>query len=141
MKEGIVMANKQVVIDFFTKGYNENDYDAVEKLIFDDYYDHSPACARSSADAINILKIVENSFSDMNVEIIDLIEENSKVVGQFKFSATHSTDYMGIKATNKRIEWEAIEIFRIKDGKIIESWGYWPDSEIKDKLEKLSQEK
>jgi predicted ester cyclase len=76
----------------------------------------------------------------MEVEIIDLIEENSKVVGRFKFKATHSSEYMGVKPTNRRLEWEAIEIFRIENDKIVESWGYWPDSEIKDKLIKLSQE-
>ena len=134
------MTNKEIVTEFFLKGYNENDYDVVEKLLLEEYYDHSPACARSAKDAINILKIVENMFPDMRVEIIDLIEENNKVVGRFKFSATHSSEYMGVKATNKKIEWEAIEIFRIENEKIVESWGYWPDAEIKEKLIKLSQE-
>jgi predicted ester cyclase len=134
------MGNKQIVSEFFIKGYNENDYAAVRKLLLDEYYDHSPAYARSSADAINILKIVHDIFPDMEVEIIDLIEENNKVVGRFKFKATHSSEYMGVKPTNKRLEWEAIEIFRIENDKIVESWGYWPDSEIKDKLIKLSQE-
>lgn len=135
------MTNKQIVNDFFIKGYNENDYETVQKLLMEEYYDHSPACARSSSDAINILKIVRNIFQDMRVEIIDLIEENNKVVVRVKFSATHSTEYMGVKPTNKRIEWEAIEIFRIENEKIAESWGYWPEVEIKEKLIKLSQEK
>lgn len=128
------MTNKQVVTNFFIKGYNENDYAAVRKLINENYYDHSPAGARGPSDAINILKIVENIFPDMNVEIIDLIEDGNKVAGRFNFIATHNNDYMGVKATNKRIEWEAIEIFRIENGQIIESWGYWPDIEIKNKL-------
>ncbi|MDF2819865.1 MAG: hypothetical protein K0R15_306 [Clostridiales bacterium] len=133
------MTNKQIVTEFFVKGYNENDFDAVMPLLTDDYYDHSPACARSASDAINILKIVNNIFPDMMVEIIDLIEENNKVVGRFIFRATHSTEFMGVPATNKEIEWEAIEIFRIDNGKIVESWGYWPDLEIKEKLQKLSE--
>ena len=62
------MSNKQVVIDFIEKGYNNKDYDAVIKLLDENYYDHSPAKARSPYDAVNILKIVENIFSDMNVE-------------------------------------------------------------------------
>ena len=128
------MKNKEIVIKFFEKGYNENDYDEVIKLLSKDYYDHSPASARSDEDAIGILKIVENSFPDMKVEVLDLIEEKNKVVGRFKFSATHSTEYMGIKATNKKIQWEAIEIFCINNGKITESWGYLPDTEIRNKL-------
>ena len=29
---------------------------------------------------------------------------------------------------------EALENFRVADGKIVESWGYWPDKEIETKL-------
>lgn len=128
------MTNKQIVINFIEKGYNENDYTEVIKLLDENYYDHSPAAARNPYDAVNILKIVENSFPDLNVKILDLIEEKNKVVGRFAFHATHKNEYMGVTPTNKKIEWEAIEIFQIENEKIIESWGYWPDSEIKNKL-------
>ena len=29
---------------------------------------------------------------------------------------------------------EALENFRIEKGKIVESWGYWPDKDIEQKL-------
>lgn len=132
------MNNKEIVKRFFLKGYNDNDYNEVIKLLSKDYYDHSPAAARSDEEAIGILKIVESNFPDMKVEIIDLIEEDNKVVGRFKFTATHSTEYMGVKPTNKKIQWEAIEIFRIENKKIVESWGYWPDDEIRSKLQNIN---
>lgn len=135
-----MLSNKEVVKVFFEKGYNDNDYSVIANILAPDYYDHSPAGARCPEDAINILKIVQGSFPDMRVDIIDLIEEDNKVVGRFNFCATHSIEYMGIKPTNKKIEWEAIEIFRMEDGIIVESWGYWPDSEILYKLKELSKE-
>jgi len=30
-------------------------------------------------------------------------------------------------ASNKTISWEVLERFKFEDGKIAESWGYWPD--------------
>ncbi len=134
------MTNKEIVRAFFEKGYNENDYAATAQLLADDYFDHSPAGARCPADAVGILKIVENSFPDMHVEILDLIEENNTVVGRFEFRATHSTEYMGVPATNRPIAWEAIEIFRMEGDKIVESWGYWPDTEILEKLKRNQTE-
>ena len=125
-----MLTNKEIVRLFFLKGYNENDYEETAKLLADNYYDHSPAAARCPSDAINILKIVQDSFPDMKVEIIDLIEENNKVVGRFKFTASHIKEYMGIAPSGRKIHWEAIEIFRIDRGKIVKSWGYWPDSDI-----------
>ena len=34
----------------------------------------------------------------------------------------------------KHISFEALENFKVVDGKIVESWGYWPDKEIEAKL-------
>lgn len=41
---------------------------------------------------------------------------------------------MGIPVTGKRIVFEALENFRVVKGRIVESWGYWPDLEIERKL-------
>ena len=41
---------------------------------------------------------------------------------------------MGIPATGKHITFEALENFKVENGKITESWGYWPDKEIEQKL-------
>ncbi len=37
---------------------------------------------------------------------------------------------MGIAATGRSISFEALENFKVVNGKIVESWGYWPDKEI-----------
>lgn len=43
--------------------------------------------------------------------------------------------YDGIHtATGKHITFEALENFKVENGKITESWGYWPDKEIEEKL-------
>ena len=50
------------------------------------------------------------------------------------FKGIHSGVYMGISATGKKIYFEALENFKVVGGKIVESWGYWPDKEIEEKL-------
>lgn len=41
---------------------------------------------------------------------------------------------MGVKPTFRQVEWEFLENFRVENGIITESWGYWPDMEIINKL-------
>ena len=36
--------------------------------------------------------------------------------------------------SGKRVSFEALENFKVMNGKIVESWGYWPDKEIEEKL-------
>ncbi|GKX65179.1 ester cyclase [Inconstantimicrobium mannanitabidum] len=134
-KELIGYINKEIVRKFFIEGYVNHDYDKVMSIVADNYIDHSPAGAKSNKDAIGILKIVENMFKDLKVEIMDIFEEGNMVASRIKYSGIHSGECMGIAATGKPITFEALENFKIKEGKIIESWGYWPDAEIKKILE------
>ena len=50
------MNNKEVVVNFFTEGYAKHNYEYIMECVADNYIDHSPAGARSNADAVNILK-------------------------------------------------------------------------------------
>ena len=100
----------------------------------EDYIDHSPAGARSNADAVGILKIVEGQFSDLKIEVLDVFGQENMVATRILYQGIHAGTCMGIPATGKHISFEALENFKIVDGKIVESWGYWPDKEIEAKL-------
>lgn len=134
-KEFIGYVNKETVKKFFKEGYENHDYDKVMSILADNYFDHSPAGARSNEDAVGILKIVKNMFTDLKIEIMDIFEEDNMVASRVKYSGIHSGECIGIAATGKSITFEALENFKLRDGKIIESWGYWPDIEIKKILE------
>lgn len=134
-QEFISYINKETVKTFFIEGYENHNYDKLMKIVAEDYFDHSPAGARGNEDAIKILKIVENMFLDMKIEILDIFSERDMVATRIKYSGKHIGECMGIAATGKIISFEALENFKVQDGIIIESWGYWPDVEIKNKLE------
>lgn len=124
----------QVVTRFFEEGYNNRNYDFIMQCVADDYIDHSPANARSNSDAVAVLKSVSEQFSGLKADIIKIFESGSMVSAHVRFHGIHSGECMGIAPTNRYIEFEALENFRVADGRIAESWGYWPDMEIIQKL-------
>lgn len=128
------MTNTEIVSRFFQEGYERKNYEFVMRYLADDYVDHSPAGARGNAQAVEILKIVANQFSDLSIRMLDVFSENEMVATRVLYQGVHSGTCMGIAATGKRISFEALENFKVVDGKIVESWGYWPDKEIEDKL-------
>jgi len=125
-----MIKNKQIVIDFFIEAYNKKNYNYVMEYFSDDYIDHSPANARSNKDAVGILNIVHGMFPDIHVSIEDAIEENGMVSIRAKFKGTQKGMFMNLEPTNKTIEWEALENFRLQDNIIVESWGFWPDLDM-----------
>lgn len=130
------MTNKDIVEGFFIEAYQKKNYDYVMNYFAENYFDHSPAGARSNRDAVNILKIVEGMFGDLRIEVLDIFEENGMVATRIKYDGIHIGECMGIPATGKQLTFEGLENFKVLDGKVVESWGYWPDMEIKQKLEK-----
>ena len=128
------MTNIEIVYQFFKEGYENKNYNAVMSYLSEDYIDHSPAGARGNSQAVEILKIVQSQFSEFSVEILDIFSDHNMVATRVLFEGIHSGVYMGIPATGKKFHFEALENFKVVDGKIVESWGYWPDKEIEEKL-------
>ena len=126
--------NAQLIIDFFKDGYQYKNFDKVLDYMVENYIDNSPAAARSNVDAVNILKSVETFFTDVKVEILDLTCEKDMVAARLWYKVKHIGNFGTIPATGKTITFEALENFKVVNGKIVESWGYWPDKTIESKL-------
>jgi predicted ester cyclase len=74
------------------------------------------------------------SFPDVHMEVIDLIAENDKVVGRFTCSGTHLGEWLGHAPTGRRFEAiNEVAIYRVRGGRIVESWG------LEDNLSRLKQ--
>lgn len=123
-------SNKEIVERFFVEGYNEQDYDSVRNCLAANYDDHGDADASSAEEAVEILMSTHEAFPDMEVIIDELIEEGGLVAFRGHFSGTHEGEFIGIPASGTKVRFEALEIFKVENHKITESWGYWPNSEI-----------
>ena len=121
------MTPKETVIRFFQEGYTNRNFDFVMECVAENYIDHSPAGAKSNADAVGILKIVAEQYTCLRTEMVDIFAEGGMVATRVRFDGLH-------RETGRRIAFEALENFRVENGKIVESWGYWPDREIEEKL-------
>lgn len=128
------MTEIEIVYRFLKDGYENKDYAFIMDCVSENYIDHSPAGARSNAQTVEILKAVADQFSDLKIEVLDIFSKDDMVATRVLYDGIHSDICMGIPATGKRICFEALENFKVINGKIIESWGYWPDKQIEQKL-------
>jgi predicted ester cyclase len=63
------------------------------------------------------------AFGDTTRTIEDLFGTEDKVVLRVTTRALHRGDFNGIPATQRRVEFAGIVIYRFEDGRIAESWG------------------
>lgn len=90
------MSAKELVTAFFEEGYSNKNYDFIIEAVADNYVDHSPAGARSNADAVGILKIVADQFSDLQVKMLDIFAEGEMVATRVLYEGRHTGMCMGI---------------------------------------------
>jgi predicted ester cyclase len=72
--------------------------------------------------AANFQKAFAPAFRDLNSTELDVVEGADSLALRTRVEATHVGPFLGHAATNRRVSWEAIDLVRIKDGRIV--WRY-----------------
>jgi predicted ester cyclase len=60
------------------------------------------------------------AIPDARAEVLDVVAEGDKVVLVDRFGGTHRGEFLGRPGTGDRIEWMAVHIYTIRDGKVLE---------------------
>jgi steroid delta-isomerase-like uncharacterized protein len=115
--------NKEIVRKIFEDGFNNGNYDYLDRVISDKYVNHDlPAPAPGPEGLKQILIMFKAAFPDMKIEIKDLIGEANKVVSRGSWTGTHKGSFMGIPATEKKVEVNFIDMWRLENGMCLENW-------------------
>jgi steroid delta-isomerase-like uncharacterized protein len=65
------------------------------------------------------------ALTGIKAEVQDVIASNDLVALRLVVSATQTGNLVGIPATGRRIQWDAVDIYRVRDdGKISEQWAF-----------------
>jgi predicted ester cyclase len=70
----------------------------------------------------NFQKNIASGLSDMHLSEEDAVEGTDAVSVRLRAEATHTGTFLGIPATGRRIEYDAVDIVRIENLKIV--WRY-----------------
>jgi steroid delta-isomerase-like uncharacterized protein len=65
--------------------------------------------------------MVRVAFPDLHLILEDRIAEGDRVVNRWTFRGTHRGEFQGVPPTGRAVTISGIDIWRIKDGKIIEN--------------------
>jgi predicted ester cyclase len=63
-----------------------------------------------------------SAVPDLHCTIKDLLVSGEKITARLLFTGTHKGEFMGHPATGKPVKFFAIDILRVRGGKIIEDW-------------------
>lgn len=103
--------NKKLVLDFYHKLIGEKDYEAARAYMGAEYKQHAPYATDGHAGIAEWVRTFKASFPQHHYEVKKVIAEGDLVVLHLH----------GKSGPNPHGE-SVVDIFRIKDGKVVEHW-------------------
>jgi predicted SnoaL-like aldol condensation-catalyzing enzyme len=103
--------NKRLVLDFYQKLIGEKDFEAARPYMGDEYRQHAPYATDGHAGVAEWVRGFKESFPQHHYEVKRVIAEGDLVV-------LHLHGKSGLHPFGESV----IDIFRIKDGKVVEHW-------------------
>jgi len=123
-----VAANK-ALFKRFHEAANTGDFDflakTIDEVVAPDAVIRTPLPIEATgADALKqIWAMLLRIYPDIHLMVEDLIGEGDKVVGRTTVTGTHRGEFMGVAPTGKSVTYNEMFIFRIADGRVVETWG------------------
>lgn len=115
--------NKEVVTRFYNGVFIRHDLSHLDELMWDDYIQHNQDCPQGKAGFIEFFTVIFNAIPDFKYTLKKMVAEGDIVMAYSATTGTHTGGvWLGQKATGNKLDYEAVDIFRLQDGKIAEHW-------------------
>ena len=117
-------ANKKLARAYIEEVFNQHNPERAADFVTKDVVWHGGGLGDiSGVDGLtDLLKSFIGALPDLNAAEQDIVAEHDLVVVRLVVSATVKGTLLGVPADRKPIRWDAVDIYRVTDGKISEEW-------------------
>ena len=105
---------------------NAGNVDGFGQMLADDFVEHeaAPGLAPTKQGVMEYFRMFRAAFPNLRFDAEDILASGDKVVARVRVSGTHKGEFLGIPATGKDVDIQAIDILRFgDDGLTHEHWG------------------
>jgi predicted ester cyclase len=104
---------------------NAGNLAATDQVIAADLVEHEemPGVAQGLEGFKQFMAMARGAFPDLRFTAQDMVTEGDKVAVRLTMSGTHRGEFLGMTPTGKQITVAAMDLVRIRGGKVVEHWG------------------
>jgi len=120
---------KAKIFEFTEEVWHKGNLDALDDFLATDYVRHTNPGSREGGvdihgieDTRQSIAAMRAAFPDVHFANDDIMVDGDKVAARWTCTGTHRGEYRGIAPTGRQVKFIGINIFRLRDGKIIERW-------------------
>ena len=119
--------NKESCREFMQRVFNDRDVSFAEKVLRDDFVDHSPmpGSPGDKASTIEMFRQMNEQFPDSSSEVLDMVASGNKVMVRSRSTGTDTKGFMpGMPPTGKKFSVESIDVMTFdENGQNTEHYG------------------
>jgi predicted ester cyclase len=123
-KTSVTDANKQLCRDYF-QAFVKGDSEWMNKHIAKEFVRHDPGLGFEVKGPEGVMKlhdVLMPAFPDMELPLLDFVAEGDEVLVRLKVKGTHTGPMGELAATGKKIDIDVMDLFKFKEGVLIEHW-------------------
>jgi steroid delta-isomerase-like uncharacterized protein len=104
---------------------SKGNFDVFEEVFADDFVDHTPQpnMIPNKAGVRGLYRSLRAAFPDFRAEIHWQAADGELVTTYKTYHGTHQGTFLGVALTGRKIQFEAVDVMRVRNGKITEHWG------------------
>jgi steroid delta-isomerase-like uncharacterized protein len=116
--------NKRIVRAFIETAFNQHQTDRVGDHLTPDMKWHGGTLGtvEGRENFVGLVGAIVSALPDLRNVEQDIIAERDIVSVRAVVEGTHKGDLLGIPASGKHVRWDAVDVYRVADGKIAEEW-------------------
>ncbi|MFF1880754.1 ester cyclase [Pseudarthrobacter sp. NPDC058196] len=124
------MTRSEAILKAWNGAWGDGDLAAFENLLAPDYVRRSKSGSEDYASLRKTIEAMHTAFPDSSTEILDIVEDGTKVAVHWKTTGTHQGEFMDVQATGRSVNVTGASFLRFENDKLAEEWVIWDPREL-----------
>jgi predicted ester cyclase len=119
-----VVPNTETIREYTRRVFNEHNPDLASEYLTPEVKWHGGllGTVEGVANVTEMLRGFIGALPDLHAAEQDVVAADDSVAVRYVVEATHEGNLLGLEPTGRRVRWDALDVYRLADGMIVEEW-------------------
>jgi predicted ester cyclase len=119
-----VRSNTEIIREYTQRVFNEHSPNLASEYLAPEVKWHGGllGTVEGVANVTEMLRGFIGALPDLDAAEQDVVAADDTVAVRYVVEATHEGNLLGIEPTGRRVRWDAVDIYHLADGMILEEW-------------------
>lgn len=122
MSENVAETNKRVLGAFAEAVFVKKDLSLLERYMKSDYIQHNPLVKQGASGFREFFAAWFEAVPDWRYSLKKIVAEGDEAWVYGTYAGTLEKEWLGIAASGQRYAFDAVDVFRLEDGRLAEHW-------------------